>query len=182
MAAISSDPHESQRCRRVARTGTANAASLEHAMLQHPGSFDTTPSRFNWKQPLEQISRWFLRLSKQLFSQQASDTPRLDRGWIIANHKLVFFHAAFLTSLLSIPLHVSSKFAVMQKMFLSVEVVIFSLMWYAAWRSGTRRLLRQMFSFLLHLIGPTLALCSARACLARTLLLPGREFLASMKA
>ena len=26
------------------------------------------------------------------------ELPRLDRGWIIANHKLVSFHAAFLTS------------------------------------------------------------------------------------
>lgn len=59
--------------------------------------------------------------------------PRLDRGWIIANHKLVSFHAAFLTSLLSIPLHVASKFAVLRQMFLSIEVVISALMWYAAW-------------------------------------------------
>ena len=66
-------------------------------------------------------------------SRHSSDTPRLDRGWIIANHKLVSFHAAFLTSLLSIPLHVGSKFAVMREMFLSVEVVISSLIWYAAW-------------------------------------------------
>ena len=65
-----------------------------------------------------------------------SEMPRLDRGWIIANHKLVSFHAAFLTSLLSIPLHVASKFEVMQKMFLSVEVLISSLIWYAAWHTN----------------------------------------------
>lgn len=62
-----------------------------------------------------------------------TDAAGLDRGWIIANHKLVSFHAAFLTSLLSIPLHVASKFAVMRTMFLSKEVVISSLMWYASW-------------------------------------------------
>ena len=67
---------------------------------------------------------------------QPSEMPRLDRGWIIANHKLVSFHAAFLTSLLSIPLHVASKFEVMQKMFLSVEVVISTLIWYAAWHTN----------------------------------------------
>jgi len=100
-------------------------------MLEHPRN--TTPSGLNWKQPLEQISRWLLR---PLSGRQASDAPGLDRGWIIANHKLVSFHAAFLTSLLSIPLHVASKFAVMQKMFLSVEVVISSLMWYAAWHTN----------------------------------------------
>ncbi|MBZ5654459.1 MAG: hypothetical protein LAO56_04175 [Acidobacteriia bacterium] len=64
------------------------------------------------------------------------DLPRLDRGWIIANHKLVSFHAAFLTSLLSIPLHVASKFDVMRQMFLSVEVVISSAIWYVAWHSN----------------------------------------------
>ena len=70
------------------------------------------------------------------FISQPNETARLDRGWIIANHKLVSFHAAFLTSLLSIPLHVGSKFAVMREMFLSVEVVISSLIWYAAWHTN----------------------------------------------
>ncbi|MBZ5719844.1 MAG: hypothetical protein LAO03_05640 [Acidobacteriia bacterium] len=70
------------------------------------------------------------------FIPSPSDTPRLDRGWIIANHKLVSFHAAFLTSLLSIPLHVGTRFDVMREMFLSVEVVISCLMWYAAWHSN----------------------------------------------
>jgi enolase len=58
---------------------------------------------------------------------------RLDRGWIIANHKLVSFHAAFLTSLLSISPAVASRFDVIREMFMSAEVVISSLMWYAAW-------------------------------------------------
>ena len=64
---------------------------------------------------------------------QSGEAAKLDRGWIIANHKLVSFHAAFLTSLLSIPLHVSSKFAVMREMFLSYEVIISAAIWYASW-------------------------------------------------
>ena len=67
------------------------------------------------------------------FIPQPSQTPRLDHGWIIANHKLVSFHAAFLTSLLSISPSVASRFDVIRQMFLSVEVVISSLMWFAAW-------------------------------------------------
>jgi enolase len=67
------------------------------------------------------------------FIPQATATPRLDRGWIIANHKLVSFHAAFLTSLLSISPAVSSRFEVVRQMFLSVEVLISCAMWYAAW-------------------------------------------------
>ena len=66
-------------------------------------------------------------------SPHPSETPRLDRGWIIANHKLVSFHAAFLTSLLSISPSVTSRFDVIRQMFLSAEVVISGLMWYAGW-------------------------------------------------
>ena len=67
------------------------------------------------------------------FVPRPSEAPLLDRGWIIANHKLVSFHAAFLTSLLSITANVASRFDVIRQMFLSVEVVISCLMWYAAW-------------------------------------------------
>jgi len=105
-------------------------------MTQHPKSFDTTQSSLSRKPFSELISRSAVGFWKRLvsiFIGRPSGTPALDRGWIIANHKLVSFHAAFLSSLLSIPLHVASKFAVMQAMFLSKEVVISSLMWYASW-------------------------------------------------
>jgi len=89
-----------------------------------------------WRQILVGILRPFCCFPERrvlAYVRQPSEMPRLDRGWIIANHKLVSFHAAFLTSLLSIPTHVLSNFAVIRDMFLSVEVVISSLMWYAAW-------------------------------------------------
>ena len=89
-----------------------------------------------WRKIFRRITQPFRGFSgRDVFTlfRTPSDAARLDRGWIIANHKLVSFHAAFLTSLLSIPLHVASKFAVMREMFLSVEVVISSLIWYAAW-------------------------------------------------
>ncbi|MGC2196757.1 MAG: hypothetical protein WA628_18935, partial [Terriglobales bacterium] len=88
---------------------------------------------------MTEIAQSFLGLPERrasAFIRQPSEPPHLDRGWIIANHKLVSFHAAFLTSLLSIPLHVASRFDVMRQMFLSVEVVISSLMWYVAWHSN----------------------------------------------
>ena len=93
-------------------------------MLKHPGLSNPSPSAFKWNQSAQRIRQW---------TKGPDGWPRLDRGWIIANHKLVSFHAAFLTSLLSISLHVASKFAVLRQMFLSVEVVISSLIWYAAW-------------------------------------------------
>jgi enolase len=70
------------------------------------------------------------------FIPQPSETPLLDRGWIIANHKLVSFHAAFLTSLLSISPLVASRIDVIRQMFLSIEVVISCAMWYAAWHTN----------------------------------------------
>ncbi len=70
------------------------------------------------------------------FIPQERPIPRLDRGWIIANHKLVSFHAAFLTSLLSISAGVSSRFEVVREMFLSTEVLISSVIWYVAWHTN----------------------------------------------
>ena len=64
---------------------------------------------------------------------RSSQMPALDRGWIIANHKLVSFHAAFLTSLMSISSHVSARSEVIRDMFLSVEVLISAAIWYAGW-------------------------------------------------
>ncbi len=59
--------------------------------------------------------------------------PRLDRGWIIANHKLVSFHAAFLSSLLSISPHVASRLDVIREMFFGFEVIFSAAIWYLAW-------------------------------------------------
>jgi hypothetical protein len=71
-----------------------------------------------------------MRLLPSRIAPQVADTPCLDRGWIIANHKLVSFHAAFLTSLLSIPAGVALfRFEVIREMFLSPEVVIPCLIW-----------------------------------------------------
>jgi enolase len=81
------------------------------------------------------LKQLFFRLISKLTSQP-SEIAGLDRGWIIANHKLVSFHAAFLTSLLSISPGVTSRFDVIRQMFLSIEVVISSFMWYAAWHAN----------------------------------------------
>jgi enolase len=70
------------------------------------------------------------------FLLAGNDTARLDRGWIIANHKLVSFHAAFLTSLLSISPRVASRIDVLREMFFSIELLISCVMWYAAWHTN----------------------------------------------
>lgn len=116
---------------------------LERAMKKHPGFFQDLVirivhqnSNIYRKQPLPDCFESFLAFCKKHLPAgfpNSSGAARLDRGWIIANHKLVSFHAAFLTSLLSIPLNVGTKFAVMREMFLSVEVFISALIWYASW-------------------------------------------------
>lgn len=70
------------------------------------------------------------------FTSSGHRPASLDKGWIIANHKLVSFHAAFLTSLISISQDVASRTDVLREMFLSLEVVISLAMWYAAWHAN----------------------------------------------
>ena len=68
----------------------------------------------------------------------------LERGWVIANHKLVSFHAAFISSILSLPAKQLSdlvaaggnvKSAVLQFMFspLNMEVYISLIILYLSW-------------------------------------------------
>ena len=128
------------------RIPSAIAVPVEYAMQNYNGSLNgpamnaTDPhSGKRWRPRMMAIVRSLWKRSEKTllrFVPGLDDTPRLDRGWIIANHKLVSFHAAFLTSLLSISPHVASNFDVIRQMFLSVEVVISSLMWYASWHSN----------------------------------------------
>jgi len=69
----------------------------------------------------------------------------LDRGWVIANHKLVSFHAAFISSVLSLPVAelaeqaaagANLKFEVLKFMFLSTETVISLAFLYCSWHIG----------------------------------------------
>jgi enolase len=115
-------------------------------MPNHPGPIKHSVIPIAYVQPCIRRKHFFTDISHSFLGfcarhrfaslKDPGETARLDRGWIIANHKLVSFHAAFLTSLLSIPLHVSSKFAVMREMFLSVEVIISCAIWYAAWHTN----------------------------------------------
>jgi enolase len=66
----------------------------------------------------------------------------LERGWVIANHKLVSFHAAFISSVLNLPPdHLQTviagganpKFEVLKFMFLSWETVVSIIILYFSW-------------------------------------------------
>ena len=70
----------------------------------------------------------------------------LERGWVIANHKLVSFHAAFISSVLSLPAaalataaadpDTNIKLEVLKFMFLSWETVISVIILYLSWHIG----------------------------------------------
>ena len=60
----------------------------------------------------------------------------LERGWVIANHKLVSFHAAFISSVLNLPASVEGKMATLQFMFVSWETIISLSVLYLSWHIG----------------------------------------------
>ncbi len=70
----------------------------------------------------------------------------LERGWVIANHKLVSFHAAFISSVLSLPAaalataaadpEVNIKLEVLKFMFLSWETIVSLAILYLSWHIG----------------------------------------------
>ncbi len=60
----------------------------------------------------------------------------LERGWVIANHKLVSFHAAFISSVLSLPETVEGKLQTLKFMFLSGETIVSLVILYLSWHIG----------------------------------------------
>ncbi|UCG56068.1 MAG: hypothetical protein JSU70_14490 [Phycisphaerales bacterium] len=70
----------------------------------------------------------------------------LERGWVIANHKLVSFHAAFISSVLSLPAaalaaaaaspDANIKLDVLKFMFLSGETIVSLAILYLSWHIG----------------------------------------------
>lgn len=61
--------------------------------------------------------------------------PHLHSGWVIANHILVSFHVAFISSLLSIPAHLQGT-KVLGFVFASPETIISALFWLATFHTG----------------------------------------------
>lgn len=60
----------------------------------------------------------------------------LQEGWVIANHILVSFHVAFISSVLAIPDTATTKEAVLHFIFLSPETLISALFTYAVFHSA----------------------------------------------
>ncbi len=67
--------------------------------------------------------------------QRESRRPYLHSGWVIANHILVSFHVAFISSLLSIPAHLQGT-KVLGFVFTSTETLISALFWLLTFHTG----------------------------------------------
>ncbi len=67
---------------------------------------------------------------------QSHSRAFLDKGWVIANHILVSFHVAFISSVLSIPAAISARSDVLKYMFTSSETVISIVFWYITFHVG----------------------------------------------
>ncbi len=62
--------------------------------------------------------------------------PRLYEGWVIANHILVSFHVAFISSVLALPATAVLKGEVLRFIFVSYETLISALFLYASFHTG----------------------------------------------
>ncbi len=57
----------------------------------------------------------------------------LEKGWVIANHKLLSFNAAFISSVLSVPRDVRGKLETLRSIFASWETIISLIILYVSW-------------------------------------------------
>lgn len=73
---------------------------------------------------------------EKVMSFGASASAKLERGWVIANHKLVSFHAAFISSVLNLPATVEGKLETLKFMFLSLETIVSAIILYLSWHIG----------------------------------------------
>jgi len=65
-----------------------------------------------------------------------SEKSNLQEGWVIANHILVSFHVAFISSVLAIPETAASKEAVLRFIFVSPETIISAIFTYLVFHSA----------------------------------------------
>ncbi len=85
------------------------------------------------------------RLAAVTDATNARAAGYLERGWVIANHKLVSFHAAFISSVLSLPVAelkqlalegANLKLEVLRFMFLSAETIVSLAILYLSWHTA----------------------------------------------
>ncbi|HEO71825.1 MAG TPA: hypothetical protein ENN80_11235 [Candidatus Hydrogenedentes bacterium] len=69
-------------------------------------------------------------------SPKAAPRANLEKGWVIANHILVSFHVAFISSVLCLPSDVSGKTEVLMFIFVSAETIVSLIFMGISWHTG----------------------------------------------
>jgi hypothetical protein len=64
-----------------------------------------------------------------------NNKPKLHSGWVIANHILVSFHVAFISSVLCIPAALHGK-GVLGFVFTSPDTLISAIFWFLSFHTG----------------------------------------------
>jgi len=74
-------------------------------------------------------------IKNNIYSINEKASQKLHEGWVIANHILVSFHVAFISSLLSIPVELKGK-SVLGFVFTSPDTIISAAFWYICFHTG----------------------------------------------
>jgi len=88
------------------------------------------------------LSKYYLKTlfvsSRQEIPDVSKQVPGyyLEKGWVIANHILVSFHVAFISSVLSLPLDIIGKGKTLKFIFFSPETLISALFLWLTWHTG----------------------------------------------
>lgn len=88
------------------------------------------------KRAMQKIKSTAMTILGFRLDTKTNSAGMLESGWVIANHKLVSFHAAFISSVLSLPEAVEGKLATLQFMFLSWETIVSLAILYISWHIG----------------------------------------------
>jgi len=88
------------------------------------------------KESAVEMNRNRHRLAARTDGVRVNAAGYLERGWVIANHKLVSFHAAFISSILSLPAVELTERAAAGE---NIKSVVLSFMFSpSTWSSGSR--------------------------------------------
>ncbi len=80
--------------------------------------------------------RWGLSRPNTSPGLRPAGASFLQEGWVIANHILVSFHAAFISSVLAIPADAASRAEVLRFIFLSPETLVSAAFTYLVFHSA----------------------------------------------
>ena len=86
---------------------------------------------------VRQAQRFFTGIQTgSSFARAVKQKSNLQEGWVIANHILVSFHVAFISSVLAIPATTASKEAVLRFIFVSPETILSAVFTYLVFHSA----------------------------------------------